>query len=355
MKKPAGFLSLIQQYNKVFIWLSLYAIGYFISSTHQSAFTAFVLANITFVPMLVTWALLYYMLIPKLLHKYPWWFFFCSMSMMVLFSVAATETDSYYSMKMYEEGILQLPPEIVQRMENGNFNPRSYLHAKYVILLIATMAVTTVSWLLDEHKRIGQQTKDNRIRLELKYLRAQINPHFLFNALNCIYSLTLMQDEKAPDSVLKLSEMLRYITDDCKSDTVPLYKEIDYIKNYIDFQRIRMESHPDITFTTDLENPSAPIPPMIFLPMVENCFKHSRIIDHPDGYIRLDLKQQGKSLTFTAENSVPELELKTVDPERSGVGLNNVQQRLNLIFGDKCKMQKTETDHLYRIQICIKS
>ncbi|MBP5763727.1 MAG: histidine kinase [Bacteroidales bacterium] len=352
MKKPAVFLSLIQQYSKAFAWLSIYAICYFIASLHQETHTAFILTSETVLPMLSAWALLYYLIIPRLLHKHPWWFFLCCLGILFLFSVLATEVDSYFYLKLYAEGKLVLPPKVEQRFLAGE-SPREFLHTKYVFLLLTTIATTTVAWLLDEHKRISQQTKENRTQLELKYLRAQINPHFLFNSLNCIYSLTLMQDEKAPDSVLKLSEMLRYITDDCKADTVLLQKEIDYIHNYIGFQLIRMENQPDITFTTSLENPSVMLPPMIFQPMVENCFKHSRIVDHPDGYIHLDLRQEGKQITFTAENSIPELEFKTKDSERSGIGLNNVQQRLNLIFGDKCSFRKTETKHKYRIELCI--
>jgi len=354
MKKPAVFLALFQQYSKFFTWLAFYAMGVFITSTHQSPSAAFAITNVTFAPLLASWVLYNYLIIPRMLHKYTVWFFVFTVFYLAVMSIIATEADSYIYLKMYEANMLNLPSDVERQLKSG-ISPRSYLHAKYTLLIVITIATTAIAWLLDEHKRISQQTKENRTQLELKYLRAQINPHFLFNALNCIYTLTLIQDEKAPDSVLKLSEMLRYITDDCKADTVPLQKEIDYIHNYIDFQRIRMEQEPDVVFNIQMSNPQTPIPPMIFQPMIENCFKHSRIVDHPDGFIHIDLKQTEKALYFTAENSMPVLPFASHDEESLGVGLNNVQQRLALIFGDRCTFSKTVIDRKYRVELCIKS
>lgn len=353
MRKPAVFLSLIQKYHILFTWLAIWAASFLISSSHQSFTVALVITNITLSPILMTWLLLNYLLIPRLLYAHRGWFFFCCFVALVCISVIATEVDSYFYMIMYKSGDLQLPPKVAQEVDN-NGSPRYFLRAKYVTLLLATMAVTTVARLLDEHKRISRQAKENRTQLELKYLRAQMNPHFLFNALNCIYTLTLIKDERAADSVMSLSEMLRYVIDDCQADEVPLYKEIANMRNYIAFQEIRMEKKADVTFDVEASDQNLPVPPMVFQPLIENCFKHSRIMDHPDGFVHIRLSQTGTALTFTAENSIPQPGYKNEDKERLGIGLQNVKQRLDLLYGSKYTFKQNNGQNKFNVEICIK-
>ncbi|MBE6332304.1 MAG: GHKL domain-containing protein [Bacteroidales bacterium] len=353
MKKPSALLSLIQRYSAIFIWLGIYVIFFLATSAHQTAWVSMVLCNNTIIPMIIVWAIIYYVLAPKMLHKHPALFFLLFFCLLGVVSVAATESDLSLSRMLHEKHLLQYPPQLEATIARGE-SQRSLLHTKYVFLLLTTMTITAISWQLNERKRLNLKQRELRAQMELKYLRAQINPHFLFNALNCIYSLTLLRDEKAPDSVMKLSEMLRYVTDDCRSDKAPLQKEIAYIRNYIDFQRIRMEQQPDITFECSMTNPSMSIPPMLFQPLVENCFKHSRVADHPDGFIHLNLVQDDKQMLFTAENSLPEQAHTANDHERTGIGLNNVRQRLELLFRGKATLEVTETETKYRIELCIK-
>ena len=354
LKKPAVLLSLIQKYPSLFGWMGIYAIFWISSSSHQTVWAAMCISNITIVPMLLVWAIIKYQLAPKALHFHQGIFYFSCLLLLIVVSVVATEADMFIVSELIERKMFRHSPEVEAAIQRGE-NQRNWLHAKYLVLLLITMAITTITWLLDERERLNQLQRESRTQLELKYLKAQINPHFLFNALNCIYSLTLLQDEKAPDSVMKLSEMLRYVTDDCRSDKVPLQKEVTYINNYIDFRLIRMEKHPDITFDCQIENPSYAIPPMVFQPMVENCFKHSRIDNNPEGYIHLSLRQTNKGLHFVADNSLPPVPPTSEDKERTGIGLENVRQRMKLLFGDKATINVKETDTNYRIELCIKS
>ena len=198
--------------------------------------------------------------------------------------------------------------------------------------------------------------REQQMQEQLKYLRAQINPHFLFNALNCIYALTMMKDEQAPSSVLKLSEMLRYVIDDCRADAVPLTKEVKYIQNYIDFQRIRMEREPDLTLDVQISDPAYTIPPMLLQPIIENCFKHSRLIDDPKAWVRISIRQNDSGLLFISDNSKPSATnfsrqsaiIGRQDEERTGIGLMNVQQRLAVLFGDKCSLKVIEDNSHYK-------
>lgn len=354
MKRPSAFLSLIQRYSALFTWLSIYIILFLFSSAHQQVNVALIICTMTIVPLLIVWATLYYLLVPKFMHHHQVWFYLWTLLLLGIVSFFATETDLQVSTNLLDRGLVRFPDQVEAAIARGE-SQRSFIHTKYGFLLLTTAAMTTISWLLDERKRLNRLQREQRSQMELKYLRAQINPHFLFNALNCIYSLTLLQDEKAPDSVMKLSEMLRYVTDDCRSDTVPLQKEVSYIRNYIDFQLIRMERQADITFDVEIQNPSYKIPPMIFQPMVENCFKHSRIVDHPDGHIHISLRQDDRQLVFIADNSKVTLPQPSEETERFGIGIKNVRQRLDLLFGSDAsfKVQETETD--YKIKLCIKS
>lgn len=354
MRKPSAFLSLIQRYPQLFTWVCIYIIFYLVSSSHQISPVAFILTNMNITPMIVVWAIVRYLLAPKMLHLHLLSFFLSCALLLALLSITYAAIDAHISNELHEQKLLVFPEHVEAAIQRGE-NRTTFLHAKYTFLLLTTMAITTISWLLDERKRLNLMQREQRARMELKYLRAQINPHFLFNALNCIYSLTMLKDDNAPDSVMKSSDMLRYVTDDCRSDLVPLQKEVTYIQNYIDFQQIRLEHPADITFQTDMESPNYKIPPMIFQPMVENCFKHSRIIDHPDGYIHLHLVQNGKCLTFIAENSIPADKQVIEDNERTGIGLQNVQQRLSLLFRDKATFKTQNNETNYRIELCIKS
>jgi len=354
MRKPSATLSLIQRYPQVFTWIGIYILFVCASSAHQTLPIAFTVVNTTIIPMIVVWAFIYYHLAPKALHQHRALFFIACAIILAVVSVCATEVDLLIYSDLHDRGLLHYPPEIEAALARGE-SQRRFLLNKYVLLLLTTMAITTVSWLLDERKRLNRMQREQRARMELKYLRAQVNPHFLFNALNCIYSLTMLKDDNAPDSVMKLSDMLRYVTDDCRNDQVSLQKEVDYIRNYIDFQQIRLENPADITFEIEMENPNYKIPPMLFQPMVENCFKHSRIIDQPDGFIHLSLTQKNKQITFVAENSIPKSSPVSEDKERTGIGLQNVEQRLALLFRDNATFDVKETETTYRIELCIKS
>ncbi len=191
---------------------------------------------------------------------------------------------------------------------------------------------------------------NEKLDMELRYLKAQINPHFLFNALNNIYALVYTEDKNAPESILKLSEMLRYVTDDCQAEYISLQKEINYIDNYIDLQLMRLENMPNVTFDKQIENIGTLFPPMIFQPIVENSFKYARLESDPKGFIRISIEQTANSLIFTTENTIARKSNNNAII-RDGVGLINVQKRLELAFGDRYSFETKSDDHIFITQI----
>ena len=206
----------------------------------------------------------------------------------------------------------------------------------------------------DEEKVISDKLKSEKLDMELRYLKSQINPHFLFNALNNIYSMVYTHDDNAADGVLKLSEMLRYVLVDCQADMIPLNKEVKYVENFIDFQMMRMEGDRDVVLDKDIENENFMIAPMLLQPIVENCFKYSRLESHPDGYVHLNLKQQGNQFVFEACNTLANKGLgatETLFEKKNGIGQKNVQKRLMLHYGENYHFDIEQNPDYYKVTI----
>lgn len=344
----------IERNRELLLWLLIWTAFVFTSSRHLEIVGALVLGTWNIVPLICTNLCIRKFLIPRFLQKnHRKHFYLLSILLIILLSPIAVQIDTHIFNLLSRYASIGLEQTHRYQFEKNYAEAGNILlMSKWLILLLSASASTIIAWLLEERKRMETAVHEQRMQSELKYLKAQINPHFLFNSLNCIYSLTMTQDEKAPDSVLKLSEMLRYVIDDCSQDMVPISKEIHYIQNYIDFQKIRMEHEPDIAFDTHIEDSSCPIPPMIFQPMIENCFKHSRIVDHPEGFIHITIRQDQNQLYFSTSNSMSGY--KTNDNERIGIGLQNVEQRLKLIYGSRMSFQKEENNNIFKIELCIR-
>ena len=194
--------------------------------------------------------------------------------------------------------------------------------------------------------------KEEKLGTELKLLKAQINPHFIFNALNNIYALTYTRSEKAPDSVLKLSKMLRYVFYDCSKDTVKLKDEIAYIENFISFQQMKSEHQQKITFDYSNAYPDYSISPMLFISFIENAFKYSKIEEFQEAFVEIYLSTNNEKVYFQIKNTVPE----TGKPNPGkGLGINNVRQRLEVLYPGKHFLKIGEKDHIFTVTLEIQS
>ena len=227
-----------------------------------------------------------------------------------------------------------------------------------LIWFIAIYAVTVIFYFQrreNEDKIIADRLKSEKLDMELRYLKSQINPHFLFNALNNIYSMVYTHDDNAADGVLKLSEMLRYVLADCQAETIPLSKELKYVENFIDFQMMRMNGDRDVVLEKDIENENYMIAPMLLQPLIENCFKYSRLETHPEGHIHIDITQKGNKFIFMAQNTIASnavvLSSGVKEGEKSGIGLMNVRQRLALHYAEEFVFDIEQTEKLYKVTI----
>lgn len=222
-----------------------------------------------------------------------------------------------------------------------------------IVLFTAAIAISVIT-ILQRAEKDSQKIKDDlwseKLDMELRFLKSQITPHFLFNALNNIYSLVYTKDENAPQSLLKLSDMLRYVMVDCQVDTISLDKEVKYIDAFIDFQKMSMENKSNVIFEKKISNHDFKIPPMILQPLVENSFKHSRLVSDPEGFVHFYLIQENNDLIFIARNSIKGTSITITDPSKktqSGIGLDNVKKRLDLYYGDNYSFNVNQENNSY--------
>ncbi len=234
--------------------------------------------------------------------------------------------------------------------------PRKFLGFNMMGLpsFIAMLFISTLFWIykdMRERKQLELSLVNQNLMTEMKFLKSQMNPHFLFNALNNIYSLSMLHSIKTPEMVLKLSAMLRYVLYESEDVKVKLGKEVDYIKNFIEFQRIKIEGIPRIHVDIDRADRMKMIEPMLLIPFVENSFKHSKIEDTDKGWISMTLTTDQNYISFEIANSLPDK--KVVADKNSGIGVENVKRRLKHLYPDKheINIQKKEKEYSLKLKI----
>ena len=191
-----------------------------------------------------------------------------------------------------------------------------------------------------------REIENKQLKAELNLLKAQVHPHFLFNTLNNLYGLiTQDQNQKASDVTLKLADLMRYLLESSKTDFVNLNKEIQFIDDYLSLEKIRLSQKTDIKFTVSRIKKEIFIPPMLFIPMVENAFKHGLNTISTDSFAHFSLSVQGNELFFEAINSVGKTLEKT---EKSGTGLENLKKRLQLIYPQKHQLDLEQTSNQFK-------
>jgi LytS/YehU family sensor histidine kinase len=183
---------------------------------------------------------------------------------------------------------------------------------------------------------IIQKITVEKLNAEVNFLRAQVNPHFLFNILNNLYALTLKKSELAPDVVLKLSEMMEYMLYDSTGEKVPLEKEISYLSNYMELERLRFSGGAAIDLNINAALNGYEIAPLLLLPLVENAFKHGLGKQTKGGWLNVNINLVQSSLEVIVENAKP---ASVVDKGTGGIGLDNLRKRLDLLYPGRYTLQ----------------
>lgn len=224
----------------------------------------------------------------------------------------------------------------------------------HTVLCVVALWVSIGQYLMEKEKRTKieiEELKREKAESELKFLKTQINPHFLFNALNNIYTMTYIGDKSAHEKIAMLSDMLRYVLYDCESDLIPLGEEVKYIRSYIEFQQLKTEKKQNITFLYNKGNENYMIAPMLLIPFIENGFKHSRIEKDRSGFVSILLSQTKEKLLFTVKNSHSGEKMPAKPSKDRGIGIENVRNRLELLYPGKYLLDVRTDDHEHSIYL----
>jgi len=234
------------------------------------------------------------------------------------------------------------------RLFTGNLE--TYLKIKEdfpFYLFFLPIPVLFLIWVFEQWKWV-QNLKADKAKAELAMLRTQINPHFFFNTLNNLYALTVKQSEKAPEVILKLSDMMRYTIYEGNKEMVTLEEEIEYLSNYIELHKIRYKKSVEITFNHKV-NTSLTIAPLLYIILLENAFKHGVETLAENASIHINLTEETGFIIFSIENNFDPNEIST----SNGIGLQNLKRRLSLLYKNKHELQIDVSNSLYKTTLKI--
>ena len=250
--------------------------------------------------------------------------------------------------KPAEQNTRRRPPVDRRAGPEGNGNPR--IDIMSIILFVVTWSLSSGiaifrQWRTTEKRALRAEA--DKAKAELSFLRAQINPHFLFNTLNNIYSMAVTKNDATADSIMKLSNIMRYVTDEGKENFVMLEDEIDCLRDYIDLHRIRLGNKTEVRFIVKGEPALKKVVPLLFMTFVENAFKYGTS-NHQDSLIEIQLLVQNDKILFTCKNS---LFAKTEMTERTGIGIQNARQRLTSLYPLNHKLEISQTNSFFNVQL----
>jgi two-component system, LytTR family, sensor histidine kinase AlgZ len=217
------------------------------------------------------------------------------------------------------------------------------------IVIFVGMLRFAVDWFELEGKR--KELENEKLLSELNFLKAQINPHFLFNTLNNLYYLAYTKSENTTEVIAKLSQMMRYMIYESNHAKVPLQKEIEYMESYISLERLRLNDQIPIKFEVKGNVENVWITPLIFITFLENSFKHGVSNNNPDAWVNISIELKDGLCIYRVENSKPAEAIST--NEKSGIGLRNVQRRLELSYPGKHELTIEDSKDRYLVKLNI--
>jgi two-component system, LytTR family, sensor kinase len=327
--------------HHLLLWMMVFAIWYFLR--YQDYDTVGMALTVTFIKVTDLALMIYftnYILIPKLLYKKKYgWFALAFITMII--------TSSFTKMNILghltnNDALLTL---------SGNLKARIYDNViPHFFLVLSGAAVKLMMDYTRMQQRMVEMAKE-KAEAELNFLKSQINPHFLFNSINSVYFLIEKNNTGAREALHKFSDMLRYQLYEMNGDRIPVEKEISYLKDYVDLQKLRKDENYAVDFNCSPAVQGFLIEPLLLVPFVENAFKHISHHKNQLNFIQVDMGMNNGTLHFTIENSKEATE-KTTD-KHAGIGLNNVKRRLELLYPGKHQLTIINETDTFNVDLVI--
>lgn len=246
-------------------------------------------------------------------------------------------------------------PLSAEQLANKTRSVEARLHIRtqtiWFFFLIVTGFSLAIELIFELFRQIlsKQEISAEKNKAELALYKAQINPHFLFNTLNTLYALVLSKSDKTESAFIKFSSILRYMCAQTHMDTIPIGREVEYISQYTDLQKLRLNHHTNVILNIDTDNDQTPVPPMILITFVENAFKYGTSSD-TDCNIHISIKTKGDTLYFRTENDI----IRTCDDKSHGIGIANCRKRLELLYPHRFELHTGENDGKYITSLTIR-
>ena len=239
---------------------------------------------------------------------------------------------------------------VIGDVAKRNFFLNSYYNFSTALFYVAFTLALELSKRWYNQQQLLQKIQVEKLNTELQYLKAQMNPHFLFNSLNSIHFQIDKANTTARESLQKFSAMLRYQLYECNADTVPIEKEINYLQHYVDMQRLRKDNHYQINFNASATTGNFSIAPLLLLPFIENAFKYLSAHTDKPNYINIHLNKTGNIFSFNIVNTK---DATAPVYEEGGIGLKNVERRLELLYNGNHELYIDDNAETFSVQLNI--
>ena len=331
--------NLVINTTQIVVWVGIFLVPALVTATMtgslEQALKVFTAGAMLLLPPFILYSLNYYLLVPKLLHGgRAKWFYLINTAIIVgwvLWGLLAKRPKEF-------------PQEVVEQFGQQN------LWAMYVGAILGRVFIQLLVIAIAVGLRSIMRANES-MTAELTWLKHQLNPHFLFNTLNNISSLTQIDPDKAQESIGQLSDLLRYALYDSEAERVPLESEVEFMDNYIDLMALRCNEL--TTVTKELEAPQGhvEVAPLLFISLVENAFKHGVNARYPS-FVRVSMRYQDGQLLFRCQNSL--FEKQGSDHIGSGIGLENMKRRLELLYPGRYTYKQQADDGTYTVEVSLK-
>jgi two-component system, LytTR family, sensor kinase len=295
-------------------------------------------------------------LMPRFFNTKKWGYFLFFTVLFLVVSLYFHQFSQYLERCIWPDMFKPHGPKPGEMM-GGDFHDHnrgfSFRQFSFIYLFIMTWALSMAYYLfvqLQESVRKADLVLATALQSELSFLKAQINPHFLFNTLNNIYVLTLKKSESAPTAVMKLSNLMRKITNDTAVDFVPFEEEEQFIRDYMDLQELRLSEKTKVVYEVTGDYSRCKIAPRILIPFIDNAFKFG-VSGHTESEIVIRMHFEGTVLHFTIKNAIHNGGSEATDS--AGVGLENSRRRLDLLYKDLYKLKINHTEESYEVLLQI--
>ncbi len=272
-------------------------------------------------------------------------FWILAVASMIVVTLARRTFNYYYTYPLYY-------PEGQQTM-SFLFLPKLIIEAVNTYLIVGLYSMFHFFRAYYEQQKLAHALQQDKVQSELALLKLQVHPHFIFNTLNNIYSLSLHNNAKTPDLIYRLSSFLDYNLYDSQSEYVLLSKELEYISNYIELEKIRFGDRLDVALNVFNDISKSYISPMLALPLVENAFKHGIGKTRGSGWIRIDVSTDKGWIAINIENSYSNTVNKEIG-NGSGIGLENVRRRLEILYPQAHSLQVFCEDQSHLVKLKVK-